>query len=230
MYRSRPALAICARAALDTVLARHQAERVPNAESMSQRVSDDAAAVSSDAAVRAIVIYKFIRGGVSVVAGVVLSVFVASGGGQKLRDLAHMLREHWTSGVAGHVSALLVHALDGRRAWLAVVGLALEGGVTLLEGFALQRGHRWGYWLVVGVAAVFVPFELVAWVHKPTVGRLLILIANVLVAAYLAWRVLREQGGSRRAYGIDAERPVGADVRHDGRADAQEHGHQHDRC
>jgi uncharacterized membrane protein (DUF2068 family) len=164
-----------------------------DAETMARPASDAAAAaVSSDRAVRAIVVYKLVRGASAALAGVVLGVFVASGGGQSLRDFAHMLREHWTTGVAGHLAALLVRALDGRRAWFAVVGLMLDGGVTLLEGFALKRGHRWGYWLVVGVAAVFVPFELVAWVHKPTLGRALILIGNVFIAAYLARRVLRE--------------------------------------
>jgi uncharacterized membrane protein (DUF2068 family) len=174
------------------VRARNQAEHVSNAEMMERRMSEGAAP-SSDSAVRAIVLYKMVRGGLSVLASAVLAGFVASGGGHKLRDLARMLHEHWTTGVAGHLAELLLHAVDGRHAWVAVLGLFVDGGVTLLEGFALQRGHRWGYWLVVGVAAVFVPFELVAWVHEPTLGRALILLGNVLIAAYLAWRVLREQ-------------------------------------
>ena len=147
---------------------------------------------SRDPALRVIVAYKLARGGLSIAAAVVLAVLVARGHVPSLHEWAHALREHWTTGVAGELAEKLMHMLDVRHAWLAVIGLALDGGVTLLEGLALQRGYRWGYWLVVAVAAAFVPFELIAWVHKPTIGRALLLIANLAVAAYLARRVMRE--------------------------------------
>lgn len=147
---------------------------------------------SRDPALRVIVTYKLARGGLSLAAAVVLAVLVVRGHVPSLHEWAHALREHWTTGVAGELAEKLMRLLDVRHAWLAVIGLALDGGVTLVEGWALQRGYRWGYWLVVVVAAAFVPFELIAWVHKPSVGRALLLIANLAVAAYLARRVMRE--------------------------------------
>jgi uncharacterized membrane protein (DUF2068 family) len=144
------------------------------------------------AALRAIILYKLVRGGLALLASLALAALVLHGGIDALPRLSVLLREHWTTGVAGQIAKLVLHALDGRRAWLAVIGLALDGVVTEIEGLSLQRGYRWGAWLVVGVAGVFVPFELVHLVHKPTIGRALLLIANVAVAIYLALRVLRE--------------------------------------
>lgn len=147
---------------------------------------------SRDPALRVIVTYKLVRGGLSLVAAIMLAVLVARGGVPSLQSWARALRDHFTTGAAGELGEKLMHILDVRHAWLAVIGLALDGGVTLLEGWSLQRGYRWGYWLVVAVAAAFVPFELIHWIHKPTVGRALIFLANVAVAAYLARRVIRE--------------------------------------
>jgi uncharacterized membrane protein (DUF2068 family) len=142
--------------------------------------------------VRAIVVYKLARGALSLLAALVLGVLVARGGAASLASLARALHEHFTTGVSGHVAAWILGLLDVHHAWLAVTGLALDGSITAIEGFALQRGYRWGYWLVVIMAGALVPFELWSWVHKPSVGRALLLLANVGVAAYLARRVLRE--------------------------------------
>ena len=150
-----------------------------------------------DPALRAIVLYKLIRGGLSVLAALLLAAVIARGGAASLQSLAHALREHWMTGVSGHLAAWLLRVLDVRHAWLATTGLFLDGLLTSVEGFALQRGYRWGYWLVVLVAAAFVPFELWSWLHKPTIGRALLLLANVAVAAYLARRVLREPQAQR---------------------------------
>lgn len=75
---------------------------------------------------------------------------------------------------------------------LVLASLVLRGGRTAVERARAHVETRWGYGLVVGVAALFVPFELAAWWREPTAGRALLLIANVLVALYLARRVLRE--------------------------------------
>lgn len=142
-------------------------------------------------ALRVIVLYKLLRGGLSLLAALVIALLVARGGASSLQTLAHALREHWTTGVSGRSAAWLLDVLDVRHAWLAVAGLGLDGALTTLEGYALRRGQRWGYWLVVLVAAAFVPFELWSWLHTPTVGRALILLANAAVAAYLARHVLQ---------------------------------------
>jgi uncharacterized membrane protein (DUF2068 family) len=142
-----------------------------------------------DPALRAIVLYKLIRGGISLFAALLLAAVIARSGAASLQNIAHALHEHWTTGVSGHLAAWLLRVLDVHHAWLATTGLLLDGLLTLVEGLALQRGYRWGYWLVVLVAAAFVPFELWSWTHKPSVGRALVLLANLTVAAYLARRV-----------------------------------------
>jgi uncharacterized membrane protein (DUF2068 family) len=151
-------------------------------------------------ALRAIILYKLARGGASVVAALLLAALIARDGTASLQSLARALHEHWTSGVSGHIAAWLLRVLDVRHAWLAATGLMLDGLLTSVEGFALQRGYRWGYWLVVLVAAAFVPFELWSWVLQPTLGRALLLLANLAVAAYLAQRVVRRPEGAAHGH------------------------------
>jgi uncharacterized membrane protein (DUF2068 family) len=148
-------------------------------------------------ALRAFALFKLLRGGLSLLAALVIAVLVLRDGASSLQALSHALRTHWTTGVSGRIAQWLVDLLDVHHAWLAVTGLTLDGAVTVLEGYALQRGERWGYWLVVLVAATFVPFELWSWVHQPTVGRALLLLGNVAIAIYLARHVLRETNAQR---------------------------------
>jgi uncharacterized membrane protein (DUF2068 family) len=63
--------------------------------------------------------------------------------------------------------------------------------VTSHEAYALHRRHWWGPWLVVALTTAFVPFELAHLVKHATEGRVLLLLGNVAVAAYLAWAALR---------------------------------------
>jgi uncharacterized membrane protein (DUF2068 family) len=150
-------------------------------------------------AVRAIIVYKLARASLALLASAVLLVLALTGRAQSLRDIADELREHATSGVSSHLAAFLVTAVAPRHLWIAIVGLALDGAVTLLEGWALRRGYAWGAWLVVVMTAALLPFELAAFIHKPHVGRALLLLGNLLVAGYLAHRV-RQEHAAQRAY------------------------------
>jgi hypothetical protein len=146
-----------------------------------------------------IVLYKLVRGGFSVLASLLLAAVIARGGASSLQTFAHALREHWTTGVSGRLAEWLIQLLDVRHAWLAVTGLALDGVVTSVEGLALQRGYRWGYWLVVLFTAAFVPFELWSWLREPSLGRALLLLANSAVAVYLARHVMRQPAADTAA-------------------------------
>ncbi|MET0389791.1 MAG: DUF2127 domain-containing protein [Polyangiales bacterium] len=145
--------------------------------------------VDADRGVRMIAGYKLVRGGVSLVAGLVLALCARLGWTAGIHDTIDRVRAHWTSGVAIEVADLVMSALDAKYIWISVGGLLLDGCLTTLEGFALVRGYSWGPWLVVIATALFLPFEAVAWFHQPTFGRALIFVLNAAVAGYLALRV-----------------------------------------
>ena len=62
---------------------------------------------------------------------------------------------------------------------------------TAVEGFLLLKGHAWGEWIVAIGLAVLIPLELIGLEHHPGWGRLVVLLLNSAVVAYLFWRRLR---------------------------------------
>lgn len=155
-------------------------------------VDDSATRPTREPALRLIIAYKFVRAALALVACLALAVLTWTGHAHSLRDLVERLREQATTHIGNLVAHALVTAVAPRHLWLAVVALGLDGGVTLVEGWALQQGHRWGVWLVVIVVAAFLPFEVVGLIHHPRVGRALLLLGNLAVAAYLLMRTSRE--------------------------------------
>lgn len=63
----------------------------------------------------------------------------------------------------------------------------LDGGSTALEGILLVLGKPWGEWLVAIGLSVFLPVEAYELIHKPGVGRALVLLLNAAIVAYLVY-------------------------------------------
>ncbi|HEX4355253.1 MAG TPA: DUF2127 domain-containing protein [Polyangiales bacterium] len=160
-----------------------------SSESLSEAVRE---ANLRDPAYRAIVMYKWVRAGLALLACVVLAVLTLTGHASSLQDFSNHLRENATSRFSVMVAHALVTATAPRHLWIAVVALACDGGVTLVEAWSLQRGYRWGTWLVVAVVAAFLPFEVIGLIRHLRWGRALLLLGNLLVALYLVWRTWRE--------------------------------------
>jgi uncharacterized membrane protein (DUF2068 family) len=76
---------------------------------------------------------------------------------------------------------------DGHVLALAVAGL-LYGGLEALEGFGLLLRRRWAEYLVLVATVAFIPVEIEELATRPSVFKLVALVANVLIVAYLIWR------------------------------------------
>jgi len=83
----------------------------------------------------------------------------------------------WFSGL----SVSRIHALR-------MVTLAYAA-VFAVEGVGLWMQKRWAEWLTVIITASLIPLEGWEIFYRPTVGKVLILLANVAVVAYLVWHV-----------------------------------------
>jgi uncharacterized membrane protein (DUF2068 family) len=164
--------------------------------SLEPAVDDSATHPSREPALRLIIAYKFVRAALALGACLALAVLTWTGHAHSLREWVDRLREQATTHIGNLVAHALVSAVAPRHIWLAVVALGLDGGVTLVEAWALLQGHRWGVWLVVIVVAAFLPFEVVGLIHHPRVGRALLLLGNLAVAIYLLGHSRRE---ARRA-------------------------------
>jgi len=83
----------------------------------------------------------------------------------------------WFSGL----SVSRIHALR-------IVTLAYAA-VFAVEGIGLWMQKRWAEWLTTIITASLIPLEAWEIFLRPTIGKILILLANVAVVAYLAWHV-----------------------------------------
>jgi uncharacterized membrane protein (DUF2068 family) len=152
-------------------------------------------------ALTAIIAYKVVKGVLWLVLAPVLAVAVRAGLGHQLVGLADQLR-HSTHAWSLELARLLLRAATPRGLWTVVVALVADGVVSLVEGWALTRGHWWGPWLVVVTTSSLLPLEVLAVVHHPHVNRFALLGINVAIVVYLARKALRERrhvGGSAAA-------------------------------
>ncbi|HEX3398517.1 MAG TPA: DUF2127 domain-containing protein [Steroidobacteraceae bacterium] len=75
---------------------------------------------------------------------------------------------------------------------LRMVTLAYAA-VFAVEGIGLWMEKRWAEWLTTIITASLIPLEAWEIVYRPTIGKVLILLANAAVVAYLIWHVRRTQ-------------------------------------
>ena len=71
---------------------------------------------------------------------------------------------------------------------LRIVTLAYAA-VFAVEGVGLWMEKRWAEWLTVIITASLIPLEAWEIIYRPTIGKILILLANAAVVAYLVWHV-----------------------------------------
>jgi Predicted membrane protein (DUF2127) len=131
---------------------------------------------------RLIIAYKF--GKAALMFGIALWLTTAPG--SAFRALEGLARELAEGGAAfaragqwirEHLSNTIV--LRGALlAWLDCTS-------TALEGFLLLSGKPWAQWVVIIGLACLLPFEILSLEHRPTVLKLLVLIVNGLIVAYL---------------------------------------------
>jgi uncharacterized membrane protein (DUF2068 family) len=65
--------------------------------------------------------------------------------------------------------------------------------VFAVEGIGLWMQLRWAEWLTTIITASLIPLEIWELVHQPSIGAVLVLIANILIAGYLYWHVSTHQ-------------------------------------
>ncbi len=65
--------------------------------------------------------------------------------------------------------------------------------VFAVEGVGLWMQRRWAEWLTTGITASLIPLEVWELIHRPSIGAVLVIIANILIAGYLYWHVSTHQ-------------------------------------
>ena len=138
-----------------------------------------------EAALRAVITYKWLKGAAQLVLATTLALSLVLGLGDQLARWAHEFRNHSTRAYAVLLGRTLEHATSPRGLHITLLALYLDGAVTCIEGWALHRRHPWGAWLVVGVTGSLLPFEVYELFHHFRWVRVLVLLVNAAVVVFL---------------------------------------------
>jgi uncharacterized membrane protein (DUF2068 family) len=139
---------------------------------------------------RTIALYKLVK---------VLLLLAVAYGELRLRDASLVAKLlSWASakpyGLEHRIVSWLVELFSGmsasRVAALRIVTLAYAAFFAV-EGIGLWMEKRWAEWLTVVVTASLVPLEIWEMFHRPSIGKLAILLGNAAIVAYLVWHVRR---------------------------------------
>jgi uncharacterized membrane protein (DUF2068 family) len=150
------------------------------------------APVKTDLGLRLVILYKLVKSIIVVVLAVVLAVGSALGLAAWLQDFATDIAVNLTRPWMIQLAEALFRAATKKHLYFASVALVGDGALTVVEVWGLYRRKRWAPWLVVVASGGFLPIEIFELTRKVTVFRVLVLLANVAIVAYLARRIVRE--------------------------------------
>lgn len=159
---------------------------------------------ANDLGVRAIIVYKTVKGALQLAIAAVLFALVPLGLAPWIHHAAYRLREHASRAWGVWLAELLLRNSTTSKVALAAAALALDGVLTSVEGWALRRGHTWGEWLVVVATSSLLPFELRALLKHRHWPHLVGFLLNLAIVIYLARQAVRRHRRAKLAK--DAER------------------------
>ena len=147
---------------------------------------------------RTIAVYKLVK--------VLLLLALAYGEVAPARRLAHgeaavlgLGAAAWARTRRGDAVAGVVQRLERSRIHaLRIVTLAYAA-VFAVEGVGLWMQKRWAEWLTVIITASLIPLEVWELIHRPTIGKAAVLVANSAIVAYLAWHVVRSRAKHQKS-------------------------------
>ena len=119
-----------------------------------------------------------------------------------LGEAATRLAERLKFDLDGRMMTWVMDHLDDITAHrLKQIGVAtfLYAGLRIAEGVGLVMERVWAEHLTVGVTTAFLPWELYEIVRRPDWIRVCLLLANLVVLAYLLWSLRRARRGKMAA-------------------------------
>lgn len=144
-----------------------------------------------------IALYKVVKGALELAFAGVVVASVAFGWSSRLTNLALELRRHVSGAWSFELAELVVRAATPAGFLLTSVALGADGVLSMVEAWALRRGHWWGPWLVVVTTGSLLPFEIVALVRHLRWSRVVVLVVNLLIVILLARKVWLERSARR---------------------------------
>lgn len=151
---------------------------------------------SKSSTLRVIAVFKLLQGLLLVVTGLGALGLLDPGWQQSFVDWLDQLslREgrRLTSELAGRAIDALGQA-GPQRLVLVAIGCFAYGSVFVVESIGLWLGKRWAEYLTTIATASLLPFEVMEVLHRASAPRVATLVVNLLVVAYLVWRLVSQR-------------------------------------
>jgi uncharacterized membrane protein (DUF2068 family) len=144
-------------------------------------------------AVRVVAVFETLKGLVVLLAATGVLALVH----KDLEAVAYKLVEHAHLDPAARYPQIFITAasnLQNTRLALLALGAAAYSALRFIEAFGLLRGRAWAEVLAAGSGAIYVPFELVGFVHRPTLLHATLLLANAVVVLVMVSAFLQRRG------------------------------------
>ena len=142
--------------------------------------------------VRLIALFKLLKGVLLIALGAAALKLLHSDIAGVVEDWAGMLGFLQNSRFLGRTLAAAA-ALTPDRLRDVIVGSFLYGGLFLTEGMGLWLLKGWAMWFTVIITGSFLPVEIYELARHPGLGKAGILVANLVLAVYLARRIRDER-------------------------------------
>ena len=141
---------------------------------------------------RAVAVYEAAKGILVLAVGLGLLGLIH----RDLQQIAEHIVKHLHLNPSAHyprVFLAVASKLDNTRLWALAGGAAAYSGLRLLEAVGLWKARRWAEWLGALSGGIYVPVEIYEAARKATATRLVLLIFNVAMVAYLLWDLWRQR-------------------------------------
>jgi uncharacterized membrane protein (DUF2068 family) len=111
-----------------------------------------------------------------------------------VEDIADRIVDHLHLDPASHYPSIFLAAAakaSPEYIRLIAVGALAYAAIRIAEAYGLWRDRSWAEWLGVVTGLIYVPFEVMAFAHRPGPEPLLALATNVGIVLFLGARLRR---------------------------------------
>ena len=145
--------------------------------------------------IRLIAAERFVRGVILVIAGAYLVTHLGSDFGRLADRVMRSLELDPRKPFLHHIIEKLHHLNAGT---VLVTGIAalLYGVLEMVEGVGLWLDQLWAEYLTVIATSLLVPLEVYELVHHPSVIKAAGIVVNLVIVAYLGWRLRKRVAAS----------------------------------
>ncbi len=140
---------------------------------------------------RLIAVFKFVKASLVVVTGLGLLRFYEPAVQSALYRLIGGLPYAFEQKLLREGLAFL-SGMSPKRIQIIAVATFAYAGLFLVEGVGLWRGLHWAEVLTVVATSSLVPVEIYELARHPSLNKVLVIVLNVAILAYLLWRLRRE--------------------------------------